>query len=127
MNEPTKQKILIVEDDKAISTALSHIMQRENFEVLTGQDGQEGLEIAIAQHPDLILLDMIMPKLSGHEVLKELRKDEWGKNVPVIVLSNSDQPATIAETMESGVSHYMLKADVKTDELLSTIRSMINK
>jgi two-component system alkaline phosphatase synthesis response regulator PhoP len=88
MENNSFKKILLVEDEPAILKALVFALSREGFLVLEAKDGQEGLDSAFKNHPDLILLDVIMPKMSGAELMQKLRKDAWGKNVPAIFYTN---------------------------------------
>ena len=82
------KKILIIEDDSSLRNVLQDKIKHEGFSVFTANDGQEGLETAIKEKPDCILLDVIMPKMSGIQMLKKLREHAWGKTVPVLLLSN---------------------------------------
>lgn len=126
MKEHKNKTILIVEDDKNTNLALMHVLEREGFDVLSASDGEEGLKLAIGKHPDLILLDLLMPKMDGRQMLGNLREDNDGRNIPVIVLTNADQMDDISEMMEGGVTHYFLKANVRTPDLLTTIRSLLD-
>ncbi|MBT6034062.1 MAG: response regulator, partial [Candidatus Jacksonbacteria bacterium] len=94
------QKILIVEDDQSLYKALTERFEREGYSVLGAKNGEEGLSIALEEKPVLILLDIIMPKKDGISMLADLRKDEWGKNVPVIMLSNLSDTEKMAEAAE---------------------------
>jgi DNA-binding response OmpR family regulator len=85
----SKKKILIIEDEKPLARALELKLTHEGFEVKSAFNGEEGLEVALHEHPDLIMLDIIMPVMDGITMLKKLREaNEWGKTVPVIFLTN---------------------------------------
>ena len=78
------KKVLVVEDERTLRDALVKKLSKEEFTVLSAKDGKEGLDTALAEHPDLILLDILMPKMNGIEVLQKLREDEWGAKAKVI-------------------------------------------
>ena len=95
-------KILIVEDDQSLLQALTLRLERENFKIISARDGEDGLEQAKNLHPDLILLDIIMPRMDGITMLKKLRTDEWGKKVSVIILTNLSDAEKEADAIEQG-------------------------
>lgn len=110
MNTETK-KVLIVEDESDLREALTTALGAEGFAVLGAADGEAGLQVALGEHPDLILLDITMPKMNGLDVLRALRADAWGKEVKVIVMTNHDDMGKIAEVLEAGGNEYVVKAD----------------
>lgn len=83
--------ILIVDDDKMFSDMLSEILTAEGYSVYTAHDGAEGVVRAVEKHPDLIIMDLLMPRLSGSEAIQKLREDAWGSSVPVLLLTNMAQ------------------------------------
>lgn len=115
----------IVEDDTSIKNALADKLHNEGFSVLEAKNGKEGLGLALEKHPDLILLDIKMPIMTGIEMLKLLRTDDWGKKVPVIVLSNLDDDVTISEAMDRNTFEYFLKADIKLKEVIEKIQEKL--
>jgi DNA-binding response OmpR family regulator len=123
------KKILIVEDEYALLSALAENFIREGFEVIKAKDGEEGLASALEMKPDLILLDILMPKMDGFTVLKKLRQDEWGKHVPVIILTNLSSPANISESLESttteGFQEYLIKSDWKMKDVIEKVREKL--
>lgn len=118
MQTAPQKKILVVDDQpdfcEAISTALTH----EGFKVETAQNGEEGLVVAHREHPDLIFLDIMMPGIDGVEVLKRLREDRWGKDVPVVIMTFSDDLQKIADVVGSGGTAYVLKNDLNLFEIV---------
>jgi len=98
------KKILIVEDEAPILQALSDKLSRENFEVYEARDGEEGLDSAFKNQPDLILVDVMMPKMNGMTMLKKLREDERGVNIPVIILTNLSEVPRLIDSLEYGIS-----------------------
>lgn len=119
-------KILIVEDDPSISSLLGEYLTDEGFNVVVAHDGEEGLEMAATERPDIVLLDVMMPKKDGLTVLKELRTTATGKNVPVIMLTNQQSIEEVNQALESGVHDYFIKANWDTQALLKSIRKHLS-
>jgi two-component system phosphate regulon response regulator PhoB len=122
-----KQTILIVEDEKDLRDILSLKLTMEGYNVLEAENGKVGLDIAKTKHPDLILLDIIMPILSGTLMLRELQKDQWGKNVPIIFLSNLSESEHIEQNLEKNVRGYFVKSDWEPDDLAIIINKILKK
>jgi len=118
-------KILIVEDEEVLLNVLKNKLQKEGFDVLSAKDGEEGLEVIGNEKPDLVLLDILMPKMSGIEVLKKLKEQGTLDNLPVIILSNSGQPSEIKEAKELGVKDCLIKAEFDPQEVVDKIRKYI--
>ncbi len=124
----SKKTILVVEDDASELKALVDKFTREGFSVLQAKNGEEGLESALKNHPDLILLDIVMPKMDGMTMLKKLREtDEWGKTVPVIILTNltSADEGRNRDITELEPAYYLVKTDWKIDELVAKVRDLL--
>lgn len=122
---PKKKILLIVEDEINLSKLLEQEFLKEGFDVLTALDGIQGLEMALTNHPDLILLDLILPKMDGMSLLRELRKDSWGMDVPVIILSNLSEAAKISEASEHEVFDYLVKADWKLEDVIKKVKDRL--
>src|SRR5882762_3651138 len=106
------KNVLIIEDEQSILRLLSDELKRGGYGVTTAMDGVAGLEKALSEHPDIILLDIIMPKMDGITMLKKLREqDDWGKIVPVIILSNLGDSSHIFDSLQQGVHDYLVKSD----------------
>ena len=118
-----KKKILIVEDDALILDTLTQRFQEEGFYVTGVVDGDRALSVAFEEHPDVILLDIVIPGLDGMEVLNSLRKDEWGKKVPIILLTNLSDSGRVAEAVSYGVYDYLVKSDWKLDSLIQKVKT----
>ena len=120
------KKVLIVEDEGPIRKVMADMLTDSKFIVSEAHDGAEGLSKALNERPDVILLDLLMPKMSGHSMLKALRKDPWGKNAKVIVLSNQDDPDNIGKSYYDGrVTEYILKSNVSLNELKKQVKAAI--
>ncbi len=118
----TQPTILIVEDEVSMLTALRDKFSREGFVVLQAKDGQEGLDSALTNHPDLILLDIIMPIMDGMTMLDKLRQDPWGKSVPVILLTNLSEVDEVAASLRQGVYDYLVKSDWKLADIVNKVK-----
>ena len=125
MDNNQKKKILIVEDDESLRNVIKDKVNCEGFSALIAKDGEEGLRLGIKEKPDLILLDVIMPKMDGVKMLKKLRKDIWGKTVPVILLSNDDNPEHIRETLKANAIDYLIKADWELEDVIKKIKETL--
>lgn len=100
------EKILIIEDEQVIRDVLVKTFTHEWFSVLEAADGEVGLSVAEKELPDIILLDIILPKMHGLAVLSRLRESEWGKNIPVIILTNLSDSASVADALVGGVYEF---------------------
>jgi len=120
------KKILIIEDEQTLLKALESKLSKEKYEILKAIDGKEGAEMALKEHPDLILLDIIMPVVDGMKVLEKLRKDEWGKKVPVImILTNLDEEKTIEQAKEYDVHDYLVKTNWKLEDIVEKVKAKL--
>lgn len=122
-----KHRILIVEDDESIRGALVDKFTVEGYEALGAEDGEKGLATAFAQHPLVILLDILMPRMDGMTMLKRLRDDAWGKDVPVIILTNLNGGDDVGEALKYGVYDFMVKVDWRLDDVVERVKARIAK
>ena len=113
----TAGRILLVEDDRFLRRACEVSLRQRGFVVTTAADGEEALRKVRAEVPDLILLDLLMPKMTGTEVLKALRAGEATKEIRVLILSNSSREQDVEEIKTLGVSGYFVKADLSLQAL----------
>lgn len=126
MSEQTK-KILVVEDEPDMRQALIESLKHEGFEALEASNGGEGFEEAISRRPDLIILDILMPKVSGMEMLKKVRQyNEWGRRVPIIMFTNLSADEKIMKgIIEDEPSYYFVKSDWKIPNVIEKVREML--
>lgn len=118
-------KILLVEDDLPLVRMYQIVLQKAGFEFESALDGEEGLKIAKDQKPDLILLDLVMPKLDGFGVLKEIKAMPSLSKIPIICLSVLHQEEDIKKCKDLGASDYLVKTDVSSDEIIDKIKSFL--
>lgn len=111
------KKILTVDDDKLLRESLSAMLRSAGHQVYEAADGQQGLAMALAEHPDLIISDIRMPELDGMSMVERIREDEWGKQVPVIILTNDETTDAINEALQSGVTVYLSKTNLDPETL----------
>ncbi len=121
-----KKKILIVEDDSVLQKALQEFLVGEGFEISSALDGEEGVTMSKAKKPDLILLDIILPKKDGYEVLKEVKADPETKNIPIVLLTNLGSLNDVEKALEMGATTYLIKADYKLEEISRKIKEILN-
>lgn len=119
-------RLLLVEDDLILSEMYAKKFVLEKFVVLTALDGEEGLAMALKEKPDIILLDLLMPKKDGMTMLKELRKDPWGKNVPIIILTNLNAKDEIIQGItENQPAYYLMKTNAVPSNVVDKIREVL--
>jgi DNA-binding response OmpR family regulator len=119
-----KKKILVVDDDENLRTVLVDKLEISGFDALGAKDGQEGLDKALTNHPDMVILDGMMPRLTGWQVLEKLRQDTWGKDVKVIMLTAVEDFEKMAKAMEGGSCQYLVKTNYSLDEVVKKIQDM---
>lgn len=128
MNEfLSNKKILIAEDEPAMLNALVDKFKREGCVVVPAENGEAAFNLAIRESPDVILLDILMPRMSGMEVMTKLRgESEWGRKVPIIVLTNVSPDATIMSGVTADEpSYYLIKSDWKLYEVVEKVENCI--
>jgi DNA-binding response OmpR family regulator len=116
------RKVLIVEDDEALQALYSKVINGAHIPTTTVGTGKEAVAIALAEHPDVILMDVMLPDISGHEAVQQIRRDDWGKNVPIIFLTNRTDPESVVNAVSAGSEDYIVKAHVSNQELLNKVR-----
>lgn len=124
MSTPEKT-ILIIEDEADLRDALATTLTYEHYTVVQAADGEVGIELALQHKPDLILLDIIMPKVDGIAVLKRLRADEWGKHAKIIVMTVLDDLEKIAEVVEAGGDEYIVKTNMTLGSIVEKIKAKL--
>lgn len=121
----TKKKVLIVEDDITLCCLIKSKLVHEGFEVFVAYNGLEGLKATLDNKPDIILLDILMPKMNGVEMLRNLRKDKWGKDVPVVLLTNDTDPKHMHEAIKFDAVAYLTKSDWDLNTIVELIKTKV--
>ena len=118
-------KILLIEDEEIMVDLLRRKLTREGYDFSVARNGEEGLKMIKEIKPDLILLDIVMPKMGGIEVMEEMQKDKEIKKIPVIVISNSGQPVDIDRAQELGAKDWLIKTEFDPQEVIEKIKKQI--
>lgn len=118
-------KILFIEDEEALQKSLTKALEMEGYNVFSAYDGQSGIDIAEKERPDLILLDLILPKIDGFEVLKIIKTSSSTKDIPVIILTNLEQIQSVEKLIEYGPLNYLVKANYSLDEIIEKIKEAL--
>ena len=119
------KKILLIEDEEIMIDLLKRKLANEGYEVAVARDGEEGLKQMKESKPDLILLDIIMPKMGGLEVMEIIQKDKTLAEIPVIVISNSGQPVEIDKAQALGAKDWLIKTEFDPQEVIEKIKKQI--
>ena len=119
-------KIAIIEDDQVISQMYRMKFEADGFSVQVAHDGAEGIELVKSMEPDLILLDMQMPNVSGPEALTEIRKHGWGRDIPVIILTNLGEEEAPKNIHSLGIESYIVKADLTPRQVVDRVKTTLN-
>ncbi|OIO48073.1 MAG: hypothetical protein AUJ32_01425 [Parcubacteria group bacterium CG1_02_40_82] len=117
--------ILFIEDEPTLQKTLGRALEQEGYEVQSALDGQSGLALVKRIKPNLILLDLILPKMDGFAVLKELKKDADTKEIPVIVLTNLESPQDIERALSEGATNYLVKANYELNDVVKKIKELV--
>ena len=119
------KKILLIEDEELIVTLLQRKLEKEGYQISVARNGVEGMEKMRENKPDLILLDIVMPRMGGFEVLGEMRNEKELRVIPVIIISNSGQPVELDRAKKMGVRNWLIKTEFDPKEVLSKVKKQI--
>ena len=121
------KKILVIEDESALQKSVRDLLESKGYEVFSALNGKIGLELALAKQPDLILLDLILPRMNGFDVLSELKKEEKTKHIPVLVLTNLEGADDVERALELGAKGYLLKSDYSLEDLGRKVEEILSQ
>ncbi|MCK4520745.1 response regulator [Candidatus Parcubacteria bacterium] len=119
--------VLFVEDEAALQKTFGKILEEEGFKVISALDGDVGLKLAKLKKPDLILLDLILPKQNGFDVLKAIKEDEEIKDIPIIVLTNLETMDNVDRAIELGATTYLVKANYSLKEVITKVKQALSE
>jgi DNA-binding response OmpR family regulator len=122
-----KARVILVEDDTFLSGMYVKKLELEGFEVMLASDGKQGLKMIQDQLPDLILLDIMLPKMSGFDLLKEIKKEKNTKNIPVILLTNLGQKKHVEKGFALGAQDYLIKAHFMPSEVIDKVKNILKE
>ncbi len=127
MTDPAPaKKILLVEDSKNISGVLVDVLKAEGYTVMHAPDGVTGVAMTRREKPDLVLLDLLLPKLSGYDVCNAIKRDNNTRHIPVLVISTMDKPESVARAKACGAANFMRKP-YNLDDLLAEIKRLLGQ
>lgn len=118
-------KLLIIEDDAVLRKALGEYLNSEGFEVVYAEDGEIGIELIKSEKPDLILLDIVLPKKDGYQVLQESKENPETKHIPIVLLTNLGSISDVERALEMGATTYLVKADYKLEEVTGKVKEIL--
>ncbi|MBP9868993.1 response regulator [Patescibacteria group bacterium] len=121
-----KQRVLLVEDDGFLASIYAQKLEVEGYDVSFATNGEDGLKLAQKDHPDLILMDILMPKMDGFEMLERLKADDTTKAIPVLVLSNLGQKEDVERCIKLGAAGYVIKAHSLPHETVKRIKEILH-
>jgi DNA-binding response OmpR family regulator len=121
------KEILFIEDEAALQKTFGRFLREEGYKVFSALDGESGFKTAKNKKPDLILLDLVLPKMNGFEVLEKLKEDEETKKIPVIILTNLERMTDIEKALELGATTYLVKVNYTLNDVLVKIKAIFNK
>jgi DNA-binding response OmpR family regulator len=124
---PEKAKILIVDDAKDLSDAIGDILKFKGYQTIVAHDGASAITIALEEHPDLILLDLRMPGLTGFDVIRKLREDDWGKTVKILMLTAVDRVDDIPADLAIKPEDYLMKSRWGIDNIAQRIEKKLSE
>ena len=119
------KKILLVEDEEIMIDLLQRKLTKEGYEVSVARDGEEGLKLMREVKPTLILLDIVMPKMGGFEVMEQMAKEPELKKIPVIVISNSGQPVELDRAQKLGAKDWLIKTEFDPQEVIEKVKKQL--
>lgn len=123
----TGKKILLIEDDPFLSSLLKNRFSKEGLDVVYAKDGQEAITLLKDTQPSIILLDLILPKKSGFEVMEAIRQDPQLQHAPIVIISNLGQPEDMQKGQELGAVEYFVKAKTSIDDLVKNVMDFLGK
>jgi CheY-like chemotaxis protein len=115
--------VLLIEDDATIRTLYTDALTGAGLSVLIAEDGETGLNLALAKHPQVVLIDIMMPGMNGHQVVNAIRKDAWGKKAHIIYLTNMADPENIVAAHSHAPEEYIIKSQTEIKDLVKLVRT----
>lgn len=121
------KKILFIEDESALQRAATQVFTEEGYQVFSALDGEAAIQYAKREKPDIILLDLVIPKKDGFEVLEEIKRDPATSSIPVVILSNLEGSSDVGKALERGATTYLVKTSYKLDEVVAKIKQLLGE
>ena len=121
----TNKKIILIEDERSIRDIYQMILEDEDYQVISANNGKQGLELAEKNKPDLILMDLMMPILSGEETIRQLRETDWGKHIPIIILTNIGASEVPESIIDENIKQILVKVELTPDQLVEKVKQTL--
>lgn len=121
----SKSKVVIVEDNPALAEIYKVRLEIFGYEVLIAPDGEAALQVIEQEHPSLVLMDLMIPKVSGAEVLRQMRASDWGKDIKVQIISNMNESEAPQDLRSLGIEGYSVKANLRNDDLDNIVNNIL--
>jgi len=121
------KKILFIEDEQSLQKTFEDVLKKEGYEIISALDGEVGLRLIKSEKPDLVLLDLILPKIHGLEVLEKIKKDPETKNIPVIILTNIEGAKDVERALELGATTYLVKTSYALKDIVNKIKKTLER
>jgi len=121
-----RKLVLICEDDDELREAIATGLSDANFDILTARNGEEGVSLALSHHPDLILMDILMPQVNGHEAVEQIRADEWGRKSKIIFLTALSDAENVVRAVEQGSDSFLVKDHTSLEDLVRKVQMSIH-
>lgn len=119
------KKVLVIEDESALQKTIGDALSQEGYEVIAALDGEIGSRLAEEKMPELILLDLILPKMNGFDVLKALKSEEKTSRIPVIVLTNLESMGDIQKALDLGATTYLVKSNYSLEDIINKVKQTV--
>jgi len=121
------KKILFIEDESALQKTFGEVLKQEGYKTIPALDGETGLRLAKTEKPDLVLLDLILPRANGFDVLKKLKEDKETKNIPIIILTNLEEVGSVDKAIGLGATTYLVKTQYSLEEVVDKIKKTLGE
>jgi len=121
------EKILLIEDDADLQQTMGKILKDNGFQVIEALDGEIGVELAKSEKPDIALVDLILPKKNGFDVIKELKEDPETENIKIIVLTNLESSLDIERALELGATTYLVKTNYSLEDVVKRVKELLEQ
>ncbi len=122
-DQSDKKQVLVVEDDKILRELYGKALVDAGIEILLAENGKQGVELALKHKPSVILMDLEMPEMDGHQASEKIRLDDWGKTAHIIYLTNKSDPQNVAHAIMQKPEDYIVKANIPIKELVNRVRT----
>lgn len=121
------KKILFIEDEQSLQKTFGDVLKKEGYKIISALDGETGLRLVKSEKPDLVVLDLVLPRIHGLEVLEEIKKDSETKKIPVIILTNIEGAKDVERALELGATTYLVKTSYALKDIVNKIKKILEE